>query len=560
MRLSNLRLAQKLGLGFSSILLPLLIISATAYFRIGEISEEIQTITVSTYPKTVLINSVVENLGIQAQSLRNLLIEDNSDKIAAEEKIVAQTGAEIKQALAEFESKIATRKGHEMFEKVAEYRTKFVQSREKFTQLLNSGQHDQAKQFLQNDTEPMQAAYVAALHDLNRFQQSLMEQSSLVAGQTTKETRIWIFGMALAGSLLGLLAGSYITRGISQPLAKAVDLAKRVASRDLRTDIEVQGKDEIAELMQSLQEMNHSLRSFVMEIRQGTENIDTASQEIATGNLDLSSRTEQQAGALEETASSMEEINSAVQQSGHNARQANGLAASAASVASEGGAVIKQVVATMAEINTASKKVNEIIAVIDGIAFQTNILALNAAVEAARAGDQGRGFAVVATEVRNLAQRSATAAKEIKNLVTDSVEKVENGSKLVGQAGSTMDNILDSVNRVATIINEITLAGREQEAGIEQVNQAVIELDSMTQQNAALVEQAAAAAASLEQQAGTLANLAATFQLPQQAAVTSSKVRTVIKQAAVSKQAQVGVGNKKRLPNLLTTISEANFA
>ncbi len=560
MRLSDIKLAHKLILGFASIFIPMIIISSNAYFRIAEISNEIHQITSNTFPKTVLINTAVENLGVQAQSLRNLLIEQSQEKINADEQIIKQTGEKIHQVLAEFESKIVTQQGREKFVDVATYRTKFVQSREKYTQLVNDGQFEQAKQFLLKDIEPLQANYVQALHDLNDYQQHLMEASSQLVASDTSQTQWWILVLTCIGSVLGLVAGTIIVNGINAPLNKAVALAKRVASRDLREDIVVQGRDEVAQLMQALQEMNNSLREFVGEIRQGTENIDTAAQEIATGNLDLSNRTEQQAGALEETASSMEEINSAVQQNGQNARQANSLAASAASVANQGGQAIREVVATMSGIQASSQKVTEIIAVIDGIAFQTNILALNAAVEAARAGDQGRGFAVVASEVRHLAQRSAIAAKEIKHLVTDSVAKVENGSKLVGHAGQTMEQMVQSVNRVATLINEMTLAGHEQEAGIEQVNQAVIELDSMTQQNAALVEQAAAAAASLEHQASALARLAASFQLPELVNQVAPALRPVLKSTAVIRKATTRINPKPILPQLDKPATEVNLA
>ena len=265
--------------------------------------------------------------------------------------------------------------------------------------------------------------------------------------------------------------------------------------------------------MQALQEMNHSLVGMVGQVRSGTDTIATASSQIAAGNMDLSSRTEQQASSLEETAASMEELTTTVKQNADNARQANQLAAAASAVAVKGGAVVSQVVDTMASINDSSKKIVDIISVIDGIAFQTNILALNAAVEAARAGEQGRGFAVVATEVRNLAQRSAAAAKEIKTLIGDSVDKVAAGSKLVGEAGNTMDEVVASVRRVTDIMGEITAASVEQSAGIEQVNQAIAQMDEVTQQNAALVEEAAAAAHSLQDQAGSLAQVVGVFRL-----------------------------------------------
>jgi methyl-accepting chemotaxis protein len=317
----------------------------------------------------------------------------------------------------------------------------------------------------------------------------------------------------LAGLALAAAVGVWVINSISKPITAAVRIAKNVAAGDLSQEIEVRSADETGQLLQALKDMNHSLSMTIGQVRQGTETISVASREIASGNADLSARTESQASSLEETASSMEELTSTVRQNAENARQANQLVVSASDVAMRGGRVVGEVVQTMGSIKDSSRKIVDIIGVIDGIAFQTNILALNAAVEAARAGEQGRGFAVVAAEVRNLAQRSAGAAKEIKSLISDSVEKVDAGGKLVDEAGKTMDEIVTSVKHVADIMNEITAASSEQSNGIEQVNQAITQMDEMTQQNAALVEQAAAAADSMQQQAGTLAQAVAVFKL-----------------------------------------------
>jgi methyl-accepting chemotaxis protein len=307
--------------------------------------------------------------------------------------------------------------------------------------------------------------------------------------------------------------GLMLTRKLVTSLKEAVKIAQTVAAGDLTSNIVITSKDETGQLLQALKEMNDSLAVIVGQVRSGTDTIASASDQIASGNLDLSSRTEQQASSLQETASSMEELTSTVQQNTANAQQANDLAASASDVALRGGAVVSQVIHTMGSIDESARKIVDIIAVIDGIAFQTNILALNAAVEAARAGEQGRGFAVVASEVRNLAQRSAAAAKEIKTLITNSVVQVDAGSKLVNQAGATMDEVVASVKRVTSIISEITTAGREQASGIAQINQAITQMDTVTQQNSALVEEAAAAASSMQDQAGTLAHLVSTFKI-----------------------------------------------
>jgi methyl-accepting chemotaxis protein len=355
---------------------------------------------------------------------------------------------------------------------------------------------------------------------------ALLEQRSKDSAALQSLTSSTLIGGGiLAAALAGLIA-LWLSRNITRPLGIAVSLAKRVAQGDLTATVKAISNDETGQLMQALKDMNESLVRIVSEVRHGTDSIATASSQIASGNMDLSSRTEQQASSLEETASSMEELTSTVQQNADNARQANSLAQSASEVASKGGAVVSQVVDTMGSINESAKKIVEIIGVIDGIAFQTNILALNAAVEAARAGEQGRGFAVVAAEVRNLAQRSAAAAKEIKALIGDSVEKVDLGAKLVDQAGSTMQEIVDSVRRVTDIISEISAASDEQKAGIEQVNQAISQMDQVTQQNASLVEEAAAAAEAMQDQSKSLAQVVSVFQLNgMQSAVPAKRPR-----------------------------------
>jgi len=328
-----------------------------------------------------------------------------------------------------------------------------------------------------------------------------------------RRTLSWVLAVASASLLLAVSLGYWLASRITQPLAQAVRAVERVAGGDLSQAVQAEGTDETARMLQGIQRMQGALSQIVREIREGVQAMTHASGEIAQGNQDLSSRTEQTASNLQETAASMEQLTSTVRNSADAARQANQLAASAAQIASRGGEVVSQVVSTMDEINHSSKKINDIIGVIDGIAFQTNILALNAAVEAARAGEQGRGFAVVAGEVRNLAQRSAQAAKEIKGLIGASVERVEAGSRLVADAGQTMSEIVGSVQRVSDIIGEITAAAGEQSDGIAQVNTAVSQLDQMTQQNAALVEQSAAAAQSLKEQAARLAETVQVFQL-----------------------------------------------
>ncbi len=398
---------------------------------------------------------------------------------------------------------------------------KFIESRTRF---VNTGLKPALAAMRARDVKtasdilhgPMNSSYAAAHQDMKalvQLQLTVAKGEYDNAQSRYAKVRIGFISVIVVGVLIGAAFGIWLITGIGRSLREALNLAERVAQGDLTHVVTIRSTDEIGQLLQALKRMTESLVRIVSEVRTSTQTIATASTQIATGNLDLSSRTEEQASSLEETASSMEELTSTVRQNADNARQANQLAVSASEVAVKGGNVVSQVVVTMGSINDSSKKIVDIIGVIDGIAFQTNILALNAAVEAARAGEQGRGFAVVASEVRNLAQRSAAAAKEIKSLIGDSVEKVDTGSKLVQEAGVTMNELVDSVRHVTDIMGEIMAASQEQSAGIEQVNQAVMQMDQVTQQNAALVEEAAAAADSMKDQAANLAQVVSVFKL-----------------------------------------------
>jgi methyl-accepting chemotaxis protein-1 (serine sensor receptor) len=378
---------------------------------------------------------------------------------------------------------------------------------------LRANEADAANHIMESKVKPLYEPAKQGIDALVKLQLDVARQEYEHARDRSVNIRNFAVVAVMLG--LGLVAwlGLVLIRAITHPLNAAVKLARAVAEGDLTQRIDVRSTDELGQLMQALKEMNDNLVRVVSQVRTGTDTVATASSQIAAGNQDLSSRTEEQASSLEETASSMEELTSTVKQNAENARQANQLVVSTADVAVKGGRVVGEVVDTMASIKDSSRKIADIIGVIDGIAFQTNILALNAAVEAARAGEQGRGFAVVASEVRNLAQRSAGAAKEIKALIEDSVGKVDAGSELVDEAGKTMGEIVSSVKRVTDIMSEIAAASQEQSAGIEQVNQAISQMDDVTQQNAALVEQAAAAAESLQDQAGKLTEAVSVFRL-----------------------------------------------
>ncbi|QGZ38727.1 methyl-accepting chemotaxis protein [Pseudoduganella flava] len=391
-----------------------------------------------------------------------------------------------------------------------------------------------ATKIISGRIDPLNTRTLEALNRLVGMQDAAMK--ALQERSVQADARVLMITLVLGalGVAVGVVCAIFTTRSITVPLAGAVAVAQRVAAGELTSRVTVEGKDETSELLQALKDMNDSLVSTVSQVRSGTETIALASREIASGNADLSARTESQAGSLGETAGSIGTLTSTVRQNADNARQANQLAVSASSVAEKGGQVVSQVVDTMGSIKESSSKIVDIIGVIDGIAFQTNILALNAAVEAARAGEQGRGFAVVASEVRSLAQRSASAAKEIKALIDDSVTKVDAGGKLVDEAGQTMGLIVTSIRQVADIMGEITAATAEQSQGIEEVNQSITQMDEMTQQNAALVEEAAAAAESMQEQAQKLAEAVAIFKLgAEQAAVATmaAPVRAAAKPA-----------------------------
>jgi methyl-accepting chemotaxis protein len=375
-----------------------------------------------------------------------------------------------------------------------------------------AGKTDEALNIYKTKISPLAPKLFDPLEKIIDIQVAMSKEDSENAAKVNSSVTATTIGVSIFALLLLAFLAWVIARSITQPVGKALQFSRDIASGDLTTSLDHDSKDEVGELLASLQAMQTSLATVVSNVRQGSESVATASAEIAQGNNDLSARTEQQASALEETAASMEELGSTVKQNADSARQANQLANSASTVAITGGQVVGQVVETMKGINESSRKISDIISVIDGIAFQTNILALNAAVEAARAGEQGRGFAVVASEVRSLAGRSAEAAKEIKSLINASVERVEQGTVLVDKAGETMTEIVSSIRRVTDIMGEISAASGEQSAGVSQVGEAVTQMDQATQQNAALVEQMAAAS-SLKSQAQDLVQVVAAFKL-----------------------------------------------
>ncbi|MEA5098262.1 MAG: methyl-accepting chemotaxis protein, partial [Burkholderiaceae bacterium] len=501
------------------------------------------------YPKLDMARDTIDDLNRIARAAGYSLIVSEPAQVKEQLDLMTKARKDIADRLPVLEKQLNTEKGKELFKKISDARTPYVNATTHFMKLVEEGKKDEAKKALTTEILPAQRLYFTQLEEFSKFLEDLMKQADKEADEVYAMARIIMLALAAIAAVIAALVAVFATRSITRPLNEAVQIAETVASGDLTSRIEVRSSDETGQLMQALKHMHDSLINIVSQVRTGTDTIATASAQIAAGTQDLSSRTEEQASSLEETASSMEELTSTVRQNADNARQANQLAVTASEVATKGGEVVSQVVKTMNDIDGSSKKMADIINVIDGIAFQTNILALNAAVEAARAGEQGRGFAVVATEVRSLAQRSASAAREIKTLIDDSVTKVESGSKLVADAGSTMEEVVSSIKRVNDIMNEITAASREQSDGIEQVNQAVIQMDQVTQQNAALVEEAAAAAESLQDQAANLVQVVSVFRTGQSAAavpavrklVTTTKpaLKVVSKPAAPARVAQI---------------------
>jgi methyl-accepting chemotaxis protein len=513
MKISNLKIGTRLSGAFALILFLLGGMLASALWQLGKI-DEAKTTMVEASRKAKLAAAWRE--GVATNSVRTLAKAKSSDpdEERALDGEMKEVSAQVTKVQQELEGLVTSEKGKANLRAVAEQRKVYTAIRnETFKRKTDEGTSDALKAVVADKLVPEMKKYFATVDDVASYQDVLFQAANQRIDEVYADSRKFLIALGLLALGCGVALGLMLTRSITRPLARAVGLAQQVASGDLTADIQVTSKDEVGVLLSALKGMNESLLKTVSEVRSGTDTIVTASQQIAAGNLDLSARTEQQASSLEETASSMEELTSTVRQNADNARQANALAQTASGIATRGGEVVAQVVGTMSSINESSNKIADIIAVIDGIAFQTNILALNAAVEAARAGEQGRGFAVVASEVRNLAQRSAAAAKEIRTLISDSVDKVTVGGQLVGQAGATMQEIVQSITRVTDIMSEIASASAEQTLGIEQVNAAITQMDDVTQQNAALVEEAAAAANSLEDQAASLAQLVSVFKL-----------------------------------------------
>ena len=513
MKLANLKIGLKLAVGFSLVVVMFLIASVISIRNGAEGAHLTRAMVDIEYAQLKLATRLASNAQDNMQIMAELLITEDMGNLMAGQKRLDANRADNDATIKNLEAFLYSETAKKHFEGVEAARKAFVNQRDEILEMLKQANYSVARATYDEKLLPAVGAYKGALGQYIDFQQKQMELKAEAVHAANTTSRNVMIASVVVAVMLAALAAWFITRAIVSPLREAVDVAESVAKGDLTRNISARGRDEIGQLAQAMHDMVATLTRIVGEIRFSSGSISTASSEIAAGNQDLSSRTEEQASSLEETASAMEELTATVKQNAENAKQANQLAAGASEVASKGGSVVGEVVHTMNAITDSSKKIADIIGVIDGIAFQTNILALNAAVEAARAGEQGRGFAVVASEVRSLAQRSAAAAKEIKTLIQDSVDKVEQGSKQVDSAGRTMEEIVASVKRVADIMAEITAASMEQSSGIEQVNEAITQMDQVTQQNAALVEEAAAAAESMKMQAKGLSEAVRVFKL-----------------------------------------------
>ncbi|WP_159913850.1 methyl-accepting chemotaxis protein [Pantoea sp. 18069] len=511
MRYAHLKIGTRLTLAFSVLLLITAAIAGMGVWRLEALKEANQAIATVQMQRSMLTQRWASLIEINWVRTSTLLRIGDPAYVATLRKDMAAASESVNQAQQQLEAMAQDAERQALMAEVATRRKAYSDFRTGLQKRLAQG--DDISQELDGQLRPLADSYLKSVADVaDDAARGLVAVQASAQESATASQVVLGAGAALA-LLIGLLLGVTTTRSITRPIQRAAEVADSIRNGDLTSNIDASGEDETAQMLRGLAGMQTNLRNIVAHVREGSEAVATASAQIASGNSDLSGRTEEQASALEQTAASMEQLGSTVRQNADNARQANQLALNASTVAVQGGDVVAQVVGTMKGINDSSRKIADIIGVIDGIAFQTNILALNAAVEAARAGEQGRGFAVVASEVRSLAQRSAEAAKEIKALITASVERVEQGTQQADLAGETMTEVVGAIRRVTDIMGEISAASSEQSTGVAQVGEAITQMDQATQQNAALVEESAAAADSLQRQAQDLVEAVAVFRL-----------------------------------------------
>jgi methyl-accepting chemotaxis protein len=513
MAISNFRIGVRLGFAFALIVALMMGTAAVGIANLDASDAKMHQIVSERYSLIALSNQVKNN-GYRANGiLSNLLLAtspEQSAKYMDAYAVVRKTNAD---AYSQLEKLLKSDESKAIFKEQIAARTAYGNSVKQFFALVRDSKQQEARELYQGDMTRLQSDYYVLVDKMVDYQAHTMDQDVAVATEEAHKAQIQMIVLSAFAVLLAIATAVVITRSITRPITRALRLAEAVAQGDLTHHLEVDSSDEVGQLLAALKRMTENLHGIVAQVLTGTDTIFSASREVASGNTDLSGRTERQAASLEQTAAAMEQLTSAVKQNADNANEANQLASSASVVATRGGEAVDQVVHMMSAINDSSRKIVDIISVIDGIAFQTNILALNAAVEAARAGEHGRGFAVVASEVRGLAQRSAVAAKEIKVLIDDSVNRVDSGGKIVEQAGQIIREVVTSIARVSHIVVEITSSSQEQSDGIEQINQAIAQMDRATQENASLVEQSASAAQALLSEADQLTDMVSAFKL-----------------------------------------------
>ena len=512
MKFRHLSIGLRLGVSFGAILLITALIAALGIWRIAGLQRASERVATQEIEQQMLVEDWAADIRlnwVRTEAFLKAIDRDYMDKLAADTQATAQ-GMDAK--VQRIEALVQDEAGRALLAAIAKARAAYNAKQAEIRELHRGGEPN-VPALVDKDLRPLADQYLQSLDALRKAMAAQLAQGQADTGSLAQASQVLLGVGTLVAIALGALLAFTVTRSIVRPVQQGKEAAESIARGDLTHSIAAQGQDEMGQMLQALATMQSRLATIVGNVRHNAEGVATASAEIASGNNDLSARTEQQASALQQTAASMEQLGSTVRQNADNARTASQLAVTASTVAQQGGAVVAEVVDTMKGINDSSKKIADIISVIDGIAFQTNILALNAAVEAARAGEQGRGFAVVAGEVRSLAQRSAEAAKEIKGLIGTSVERVERGTALVDKAGTTMAEVVAAIRRVTDIVAEISAASSEQSQGVGQVGEAITQMDQTTQQNAALVEQSAAAADSLKTQAGQLVDAVAVFRL-----------------------------------------------
>ncbi|RAT15406.1 chemotaxis protein [Lonsdalea populi] len=533
----NMKLSTMLGSGFSLVIVIGFLVALFGLFQLRSLSANVQTLSELRITRLLQFQEFKDNVNIVARSARDIALLDDREQMLLRQKQIEDIITQNTETLNTVSQSVSSQEMTNLVGQLAQVQPAYIASVRKALSLGLSNQQEQARDTILTDVRDAQDKIFAVVDDILTFQKQVTVAAAEQSGQQANRAGVLMIALAILVAVLGGTIAVLITRRIINQLggepAYAVHIAREIAKGDLAIRIHLRDKD-TSSLLAAMNDMRRGLSEMVNQVRQSSESIATGSSQIAMGNTDLSQRTEEQAANLQQTAASMEEISQTIKQNVDTVRMAAELAKSASDSATKGNTVVSDVVNTMNEITASSHKISDIISVIDGIAFQTNILALNAAVEAARAGEQGRGFAVVAGEVRSLAQRSASAAKEIKDLITESVEKVETGSRLVGHAGSTMTDIVGQAHRVADLISEIGVTTHEQQEGITQINDAVNQLDQVTQQNAALVEESASAADSLSAQASNLVELVQVFKV--EGADSLPGAKALVKRPAVASQ------------------------